>query len=88
MSLGAPWVAHRVCPMPVVEGGSGFSSMAFSRLASLPARLSETIVAAVDEGDAGGVVAAVLQPPQPLDDDVASLLVADVPHDPAHARPV
>ncbi len=43
VSLGAPWVAQRVCPMPVVDGGSGVSSMDFSRLASLPARLSETI---------------------------------------------
>ena len=39
-----------------------------------------------DQGDAGGVVAAVLQAPQALDDDVTGLLVADVPHDSAHAR--
>ena len=37
-------MAQRVCPMPVVDGGSGLSSMAFSRFASLPARLSEEIV--------------------------------------------
>ena len=43
-SLGAPWVAQRVCPMPVVEAASGVSAIAFSRLASLPARLSEEIV--------------------------------------------
>ena len=42
-SLGAPWVAQRVWPMPVVESGSGVSSIDFSRLASLPAFLSETI---------------------------------------------
>ncbi len=47
MSLGAPCVAQRVCPMPVVDGGSGDSSIAFSRLASLPARLSETIAPSV-----------------------------------------
>ena len=41
-SLGAPWVAHRVCPMPVVAGPSGFSASAASRLASLPARFSVT----------------------------------------------
>ena len=39
-SLGAPWVAQRVCPMPVVAAGSGVSAIAFSRFASLPARLS------------------------------------------------
>ena len=42
--------------------------------------------AAVDEGDPGGVVAAVLQAAQTLDHDVARLLVADVPHDSAHGR--
>ena len=42
-SLGAPWVAQRVCPIPVVDSGSGLSTIAFSRLASLPARLSEEI---------------------------------------------
>ena len=39
-SFGAPWVAHRVWPMPVVLAGSGGSAIAFSRFASLPARLS------------------------------------------------
>ncbi len=43
-SLGAPWVAHRVWPMPVVDSASGSSAIAFSRLASLPARLAEAIV--------------------------------------------
>ena len=36
-SLGAPWVAQRVCPTPTVDTGSGASAIAFSRLASLPA---------------------------------------------------
>ena len=39
-SVGAPWVAHRVCPMPVVAAGIGCSASAASRLASLPARFS------------------------------------------------
>ena len=42
-SLGAPWVAQRVCPMPVVESGSGESATAFSRFASFPARLRQAI---------------------------------------------
>ena len=87
-SLGAPWVAQRVCPMPVVESGSGESAMAFSRLASLPARFSPGDRAAVDERDPGGVVAAVLQPPQPLDDHVLRVLFTDVPHDSAHGAPL
>ncbi len=36
-------MAQRVCPMPTLAGGSGDSSIALSRLASLPARLSEAI---------------------------------------------
>ena len=42
--------------------------------------------AAVDQGDAGRVVAAVLQAPQPLDDDQLGGALPDVPHDPAHGR--
>ena len=44
-SFGAPWVAQRVCPMPVVDAGSGWSAIAFSRLASLPAFFDSAIVA-------------------------------------------
>ena len=43
-SLGAPCVAQRVCPMPVEDSGSGSSAIAFSRLASLPARFAQEIV--------------------------------------------
>ena len=42
-SLGAPWVAHRVCPMPIVVPGSGSSEITFSRFASLPARLRHSM---------------------------------------------
>jgi hypothetical protein len=41
--LGAPWVAQRVCPIPVVDAGRGASAIAFSRLASLPARFCQAI---------------------------------------------
>ena len=44
-SLGAPWVAQRVCPTPVVDAGSGTSAMAFSRFASLPAFLETACLA-------------------------------------------
>ena len=51
-SVGPPWVAHRVCPMPVVPSpmpiglaaqvgsSAARSASAFSRLASLPAFFS------------------------------------------------
>ena len=41
-SVGPPWVAHRVCPMPVVVGGSGCSASASSSRASLPERFTVT----------------------------------------------
>ncbi len=40
--------------------------------------------ATVDQRDAGGVVAAVLQPAETVDHDVESLFAADVSHDAAH----
>ena len=46
----------------------------------------QAIAPVVDQRDPGGVVAAVLQPPQALDHDVLRLLVTDVPHDSAHGR--
>ena len=66
--------------------GSGCSSSSFSRLTSLPARLrAGEIAVGSDDRDAGGVVAAVLQPAQTLDHDVEGRLVTDVSHDAAHA---
>ena len=55
-----------------------------SRLASLPARFSVRELAVGEQRDAGGVVAAVLQPPQPLDHDLEGRLLPDVAHDAAH----
>ncbi len=43
-SVGGPWVAQRVWPIPVVEAGSGWSARTFSRLASLPAFFAVTTV--------------------------------------------
>ena len=43
MSFGAPCVAQRVCPMPVVDSGSGASARAFSRLASFPAFFAQAM---------------------------------------------
>ncbi|CAM5233766.1 hypothetical protein SVIOM342S_00108 [Streptomyces violaceorubidus] len=39
-SVGPPWVAQRVWPMPVAADGSGCSDSSLSRLTSLPARLA------------------------------------------------
>ena len=50
----------------------------------MPAFFADRQRAVGDQGDAGGVVAAVLQPPQALDHDVLGLLGPDVPDDSAH----
>ena len=41
-SVGPPWVAQRVWPMPIVDCGSGSVPSSVSRLASLPAFLRES----------------------------------------------
>ena len=41
-SVGAPWVAQRVCPMAAVAPGSGCASRYSTRFASLPAFLAVT----------------------------------------------
>ena len=48
-SVGPPWVAQRVCPMPVRgRRAAARSAIASSRLASLPARLRVATCVAVD----------------------------------------
>ena len=87
-SVGPPWVAQRVCPMPVVDGGSGCVGERLLEVgrACRPACAWRSRPS-VDQGDAGGVVAAVLEPAQALDDHVdAPASVADVAHDAAHGR--
>ncbi len=40
VSVGPPWVAHRVWPIPALPAGSGRSTSTFSRLRSFPAFLA------------------------------------------------
>ena len=84
-SFGAPCVAHRVCPMPVVPGIVPAGEFLVEVLD--PARLLGDLQRAVvaDHGDARRVVSAVLQPAQAFDDDVEGLPRTDVSHDAAHA---
>ena len=52
------------------------------QLAGAPAQLD---VAVDDDGDAGRVVAAIFEPPQPVDQDGHDFLRSDVSDDPAHS---
>ena len=86
-SVGPPWVAHRVCPMPVLDPGSGSCASA-DQVGQLPGALGGHAVPG-DQGHPGRVVAPVLEPGQALHDDLEGLAVdvrAHVSHDSAHAR--
>ena len=69
-SVGPPWVAQRVCPIPVDAGGSGSSVERLLEVGQLAGPLVDAERAVGLDDDPGGVVAAVLQPAQPLEHDV------------------
>ena len=66
--------------------GSGSACRLSSRLLSLPTERRRSQRAVRDHRDPGGVVAAVLQPPQALDDDGHRVPRSDVADDAAHGR--
>ncbi len=68
-SVGGPWVAQRVWPMPVAPSTHSLRSF-FTRLSSLPSERRRAQLATLDDRDAGRVVAAVLEAPEALDHDV------------------
>ena len=98
-SLTRPWVAQRVWPMPVVAGASARATAVPARgvgprldgvaqvleVADGPHGLDPV---ALDEGDPGRVVAAVLQAGQALQEELLDGTPPDVPHDAAHAATV
>ena len=70
-SVGRPWVAQRVWPMPIVPctGSRVEPRREVGELALGAAALD----AAVDQGrDPGRIIAAVFEPPQPLDQPAAT----------------
>ena len=84
-SVGPPWVAQRVWPMPLVPvQGRSSSASAFSSLASLPALRSTRSLPSSTMATPGGVVSAVLQPAQAVHGDLEGILMPDVSHDAAH----
>ncbi len=65
-SFGRPWVAQRVWARPMAACGRpvGDGRLEVRELAG--PLLDEQVARVVDEGDAGRVVAAVLEPPEAL----------------------
>ena len=84
-SFGRPWVAQRVWARPIAACGVR-SAIAVVEVGELAGPLlDEQVAVLVDEGDARRVVAAVLEAPQPLDEDRARLAGSGVADDAAHA---
>ncbi len=65
-SVGAPCVAQRVWAMPIVPG-SGSPRAARPRLTSLPAARRRSISPSWTRGDAGRIIAAIFEPPEPFE---------------------
>ena len=63
-SLAGPWVAQRVWPMPALAGEP--LGQVLGQVAHPAGLLGDLDAAAAEHGDAGRVVAAVLEPGQPL----------------------
>ena len=70
LSVGAPCVAQRVWPMPVVPG-SGARSSDGGEVAELALGAAALDVAVHQRGDAGAVIAAIFQPAQRIQDAAA-----------------
>ena len=86
-SVGLPWVAQRVCPRPVLPSesvGVGFGQRGLEVGQTTRAAPDRQAARTVEQGDAGGVVSAVLHPTQRVDDDSASVPRADVADDSTH----
>ena len=84
-SVGRPWVAQRVWPMPQCPV-SGLAAPAPPRgSTSLPAQRRLSSCAAAHDGHAGRVVAAVLEAPEALHEDGDCITRSDVADDAAHA---
>ena len=82
-SVGRPWVAQRVCPMPMCPVHRALAQQAFEHL-DAAGRAPDLESLGPQHGHAGRVVAAVLEALEPLHDDADRVLVADVADDAAH----
>ena len=82
-SLGRPWVAQRVWPMPIAPA-SGCSRRAALEVAQLALGAPAVQPAALQRGDAGGIIAAVFEALQRVHDQRRDRRLAQDADDPAH----
>ena len=83
LSVGAPCVAQRVWPMPVVPA-SGDAVQHRGEIAELALGAAALDVAVHQRGDAGAVIAAIFQPAQRIQDQRRRRPRADDANDAAH----
>ena len=85
-SVGPPCVAQRVWPMPVAPSlhGGALEVVGEHLRACRPACGCRMLPVCVDDGDAGGVVAAVLEALEAAEQHLDAVVVADVSHDSTH----
>jgi hypothetical protein len=83
-ALGSPWVAQRVCPMPIAptRGDSAPGSQA-RQLAGVAAHFD---MAVFQHRQAGRIIAAVFQPLQPVQDNRRRVCAANITNDSTHSR--
>ncbi len=83
--LGTPCVAQRVCPMPMrpLSGSVRTSSHQIVELAHV-APDGESVI--LHDGDPGGVVAAIFQALQAVEDDRGCVTRTDITHDSTHGE--
>ena len=86
-SVGAPWVAQRVWPMPILPP-SGSKASFCARLPSLPSARRRIDAAVFERGDPGAVVAAVFEPLERIHEPGATgsvPMMPTMPHMPCYS---
>ena len=77
---GSPWVAHRVWPMPILPL-SGASALGQDFHAD---GILIDLDAAIGDGDAAGIIAAVFQLAQAVEQNRLGFFISDISDDAAH----
>ena len=84
LSVGRPWVAQRVWPMPMVPASGSRASLRLE-IAQLALGAPAGELAALQRGHAGGIIAAVFQPLERIDERARDRLTSENAHNAAHA---
>ena len=84
LSVGLPWVAQRVWPMPICAA-ERLAAQPVLEVAQLALGAAARQRAVLEGGDAGGIVAAIFEALQRVDQLPRDRLTAENADDPAHS---